>query len=288
MAANGFAFALCADDYGMTQGVSRGILDCALAGRISAASAMVNLPDWPRAAQAWTVAKPDADLGLHLNLTIGTPLTGFGSLASTGAFAGLIPLMGQAMRGLGRANIKAVQAEIEAQIDAFAAQAGRPPDHIDGHQHVHVLPGVRHALFGALAARGLGGIRIRNSADRPSRILRRGGAAAKALQVAALGAGFGRAARSRGFVINEGFSGFSDFDPLADCEPLFAGALTAHGTAHLVMCHPGYSDAELAGLDPVTQARDNELEYLCSDRFTALLFARHARLVRWSALSAVE
>ena len=228
---------------------------------------------------------PMPDLGLHLNLTVGTPLTELPLLTNNGAFAGLAPLIGDALRGLRNTERSAVQAEIVAQIDAFAAQAGRMPDHIDGHQHVHVLAGVRQALFGALDSRGLNGIRIRNSADRPSRILQRGGAAAKALQVAALGAGFGRAARSRGFVTNEGFAGFSDFDPLADCEPLFAGALKAPGTAHLIMCHPGHSDAELAGLDSVTQARDNELAFLCSDRFTVLLDARHARLERWSALS---
>ena len=63
MAANGFAFALCADDYGMSPGVSRGILDCARADRISAASAMVSLPDWPRAARDWNAAMPDARSG---------------------------------------------------------------------------------------------------------------------------------------------------------------------------------------------------------------------------------
>ena len=66
-----FEFTLCADDYGMTAGVSRGILDVAQAGCISAASAMTNMPDWRRAAAAWRAAAPAADLGLHVNLTLG-------------------------------------------------------------------------------------------------------------------------------------------------------------------------------------------------------------------------
>ena len=70
----GFDFILCADDYGMTEAVSRGLLEVAAAGRISAASAMASLPDWRRAARDWAAARPPVDLGLHVTLTVGAPL----------------------------------------------------------------------------------------------------------------------------------------------------------------------------------------------------------------------
>ena len=67
-------FILCADDYGMTEAVSRGLLEVAAAGRISAASAMASLPDWKRAARDWSASRPPVDLGLHVTLTVGAPL----------------------------------------------------------------------------------------------------------------------------------------------------------------------------------------------------------------------
>lgn len=148
-----FGFILCADDYGMTEAVSRGLLEVASAGRISAASAMASLPDWRRAARDWAAARPAADLGLHVTLTVGAPLGPMPRLAPGGEFPGLGTLAAAALsRRLPRDEI---EAEIGRQIDAFCDATGAAPTHVDGHQHVHVLPGVRAALFAALAARGL-------------------------------------------------------------------------------------------------------------------------------------
>ena len=41
---------LCADDYAMTEGISRAIGELAAAKRLSATSVMVNTPHWPAAA----------------------------------------------------------------------------------------------------------------------------------------------------------------------------------------------------------------------------------------------
>jgi predicted glycoside hydrolase/deacetylase ChbG (UPF0249 family) len=45
-----------------------------------------------------------------------------------------------------------------------------------------------------------------------------------------------------------------------------------------VMCHPGYSDAELAAVDPNTSSRENELKFLLSSRFDEVLAHAGARL----------
>lgn len=36
-----------------------------------------------------------------------------------------------------------VREELEAQLSRFRELLGRSPTHVDGHQHVHVLPGAR-------------------------------------------------------------------------------------------------------------------------------------------------
>lgn len=277
----GFDFILCADDYGMTEAVSRGLLDVAAAGRISAASAMASLPDWKRAARDWAATRPPVDLGLHVTLTVGAPLGAMPHFAPSGEFPGVGALAASALaRRLPREEI---EAEILRQIDAFCEATGAPPSHVDGHQHVHVLPGVRSALFSALARRNLQHTPLRDSSDAPTRIARRRALAGKALQVNALAVGFRGAARRAGHPLNDGFAGYSDFAPDGYDARRFATYLTAPGARHLVMCHPGRVDDALRRLDPVTEAREGELAFLLSDDFPELMAQEGARLVRYAA-----
>ncbi|HMN74072.1 MAG TPA: ChbG/HpnK family deacetylase [Rhodoblastus sp.] len=277
----GFDFILCADDYGMTEAVSRGLLEVAAAGRISAASAMASLPDWRRAARDWERTRPSVDLGLHVTLTVGAPLGAMPRLAPGGELPRLGALAAAALaRRLPRDEI---EAEIGRQIDAFCDATGAAPTHVDGHQHVHVLPGVRGALFAALARRDLLAVPVRDSSDAPARIARRRAFSAKAMKVNALAAGFRGAARRAGHTLNQGFAGYSDFSPERYDARQFGAYLTAPGPRHLVMCHPGRVDDALRRLDPVREARERERAFFLSDEFADLLAARGARLARHAA-----
>ncbi len=102
--------------------------------------------------------------------------------------------------------------------------------------------------------------------------------------MAALARGFRAKARAAGFTLNDGFSGFSDFDAKADYSADFASFLRAPGARPLIMCHPGHVDDELARLDPVTDSREAELAFLLSDRFTEILDAAGAKLARLSQM----
>nr|WP_244424578.1 ChbG/HpnK family deacetylase [Methylobacterium nodulans] len=260
---------LCADDYGLSPGVSRGILALARAGRLSATGAMTNLPSFGREAPALREFDGRIGLGLHLTLTAGTPLGAMPRLAPSGR----LPALGRLMRmafagGLDAAEIAA---EIARQLDAFERAIGRPPDFVDGHQHVHVLPGVRGALLLTLKTRGLAGrLWLRDPADRLAAILARP-SAPKAALVRALSLGFREAAGRAGFPTNRGFSGFSDFASGDGVAPAFERAFAALGPAPLVMCHPGEVDEGLRALDPVVESRPAELAYLASERFVAFL-----------------
>lgn len=262
------AFVLCADDFALTPGVSRGILSLAEQGRLSATGAMTNRPHWPLFAPALKALDGVVQAGVHLNLTLGAPLGSMPRLAP----AGVLPAFGALARAAltGRLPVDEVAAEIERQLDAFTAAFGRGPDFVDGHQHVHVLPGVRAALIAALARRGFAGkLWLRDPSDSLAAILTRRVAAPKALVIAALSGGFARAARRAGFALNEGFAGVSPFDPRRDFGSDFRRFLLAPGRRHLVMCHPGEVDAELHALDPVVATRPQELAFLASDRFAA-------------------
>jgi predicted glycoside hydrolase/deacetylase ChbG (UPF0249 family) len=255
---------LCADDYAMTEGISRAIGELAAARRLSATSVMVTSAHWPAAAPRLRVHRSHLSIGLHLNLTLGSPVGPMPRLAPAGAFPGARGLIVRACLGL--LDGREVRAEIERQLDRFEAGLEVPPDHIDGHQHMHVLPKVRGALLQAVQRRYPGRPPlIRDPADRLAAITARGVATTKAVSVGALAFGFARAARRRGLPVNDTFAGFSDFDVKVPYADELRSALSQPGRRHLVMCHPGHPDAELARLDPVVARRRMEYDALMAE-----------------------
>lgn len=264
---------LCADDYGLTEGVSRGILELAEAGRISATSAIATMPDWPRLGPALRPFRGRIGIGLHLNFTAAAPLGALPRLAPEGRLPALAGLLRAALTG--GLDPREIRAEIDRQLDTFTEAYGGPPDFLDGHQHVHVLPVIRPALLEALRKRGLRGrLWLRDPSDGVRPILRREVSARKALIVKSLALGFRRAARAGGFDTNEGFSGFSPFQAETPPERVFGQALRELGPRPLVMAHPGYADESLRALDPEVDSRPKEFAYLKSDAFGRLLEER--------------
>ena len=272
---------LCADDYALSPGVTLGILDALAKGRLNATGAMTNRPLWKEAAPDVAGFADRADIGLHLNLTFGAPLGAMPNLAPSGVLPMLRPFLKAARAGL--LPREEVRAEIARQLDAFEDAMGRPPDFVDGHQHVQVLPGVRDWLLEELVKRGLAGrLWLRDSSDRLPRILARRVELPKALVLAALGRGFAAQAHGLGFHTNEGFAGFSAFDLRRDYGRDFARYLVRPGARHLVMCHPGHVDSDPSAGDDVREPRARELEFLLSDRFAHGLGAAGFHLHRWS------
>lgn len=268
---------LCADDYGLNDGVTSAILDLAARGRISATSCMTNAPGWPEAAARLKPFAGRIGIGLHLTLTWGAPLGPLPHLAPDGRLPSLGGLARRVFTGrlpgreVGQEVGEEVGEEIGRQLDAFSAALGREPDFVDGHQHAHVLPVVRGALLAALGRRRLHGRPwIRDPADRPAAILARRLAAPKALVVALLARGFGEAVRRAGFGTNRGFSGFSPFDPTRPVGPDMARFLSRLGASPLVMCHPGGPGGDPGG-DAIAAARIAEYAYLGSPDFASLL-----------------
>ncbi|RFB81319.1 ChbG/HpnK family deacetylase [Methylovirgula sp. 4M-Z18] len=278
-----FDFALCADDFALSPAVSRGILEALAAGRVTATSVMTTRPSWPHVAADVKAYADRVDIGLHLNLTMGRPCEAMPTFAPNGNLPLMSALLPRARRGeLPEAEIRA---EIARQCDAFEAAMGCAPDFVDGHQHVQILPGIRDWLLEDMARRGWQGRAwIRDSSDALARILLRRNSYKKALMLKFLARGFADLARGRGFAVNDGFAGFSHFDAARDYSADFKHYLQYPGRTHLVMCHPGYVDDELASLDQVTATREHELRFLLSERFVEALKQNGARLRRMSEM----
>lgn len=281
-----------ADDYALSPGVSRGILTLIEQGRVSATSCMTACPGWPEQAGWLRAVDGRADLGLHLTLTDQTPAGPLPTLAPTGRLPPVGRLIGLSLRGglavpAARADIAA---EIDRQLDLFETHMGRPPDHVDGHQHVHVLPGIRGVLLDILARR-YGGLPperrpyVRNCAEAPLALWRRGVEPVKAQIIAALSAGLAEAARRRGFASNRSFRGVYGFGAKADFPALMARFLSPAQTGALVMVHPAQIDPLLAGIDPVVESRYIEQDYLAGPAFAALLDRLGLRVARFRAIA---
>jgi chitin disaccharide deacetylase len=117
------------------------------------------------------------------------------------------------------------------------------------------------------------------------RIVKRGRFVQKALAIGGLATGFAGAVHKAGFLTNDGFAGFSSFDPAQDYALDFATYLVAPGARHLVMCHPGEIDEELPKIDPVVETRPQELSFLLSDRASEIMATAGMSLARLRPLA---
>jgi predicted glycoside hydrolase/deacetylase ChbG (UPF0249 family) len=128
-----------ADDYGYFDGVSRGILKAHREGVVSATGILATSEDFESHVE-WLGEAPHLDVGVHLNLTCGVPLTQAYRRKLTrigGEFSSAASLL----RGLlGRSiGLREVEIEWRAQIRR-CIEAGLRPCFLNSHEHVHVLP----------------------------------------------------------------------------------------------------------------------------------------------------
>jgi len=275
---------LCADDYAIAPGVSRAIADLIRRDRLTATSCMAISPFWPEHAGWLQTLRERADIGLHLTLTDAAPLSAMPHLAPRGRLPGLGRLLALAL--LRRLDATEIAGEVDRQIDRFVSNFGHPPDYIDGHLHVHQLPIVRDIV--ADRVRSLPNAYVRVCTEPASAILRRGIAVPRALVISALGKGFRRQIDRARIPANRRFAGVRDFDERQPYRALMRRFLYSAPPGLLVMCHAGIADADLAAVDRVTTARDEEYRYLASDEFPADLAAAGVVLSRFKALAAPE
>jgi predicted glycoside hydrolase/deacetylase ChbG (UPF0249 family) len=263
---------LCADDYGASPSISAGIDALARAGRLQAVSCMVTSPHWAEAAQALVDWPPDISLGLHFNLTEGQPLSP--ELRQRWAsFPGLNKVL--LLAGLRALPARAVASEWQAQWGLFADTLnalGLKAGHLDGHQHVHHLPGVRPHVVHTAAQHGLA---VRHC----GRILGPGGALKRRVIEATGGRRLRPLLARAGLAFNPNLTGAYDFQA-GEYRALFRQWLSALpvGEPTLLFCHPGQAFQPGEPIDPIAQARVRELNYLASDAFTADLAAAGVRL----------
>jgi predicted glycoside hydrolase/deacetylase ChbG (UPF0249 family) len=137
-----------ADDFGLTRGVSEGILTAHRLGIITSTTVLVT-GDLDRELLA-AARDSGLGLGLHVNLTLGKPLTRARSLVDRSG-----RLLRDPRRAAAGADPREIRAEVEAQIERFERLVRRPPTHLDTHHHVGLCPPVREVVLEVARRRGL-------------------------------------------------------------------------------------------------------------------------------------
>jgi predicted glycoside hydrolase/deacetylase ChbG (UPF0249 family) len=255
----------------MSELINTAIRDLVVRGRLNATSALVGGPGMYRSEAAslrlLNSAGPRVAIGLHVGLT--APLRavskGFAPTRN-GTFLPLPQTMRHAL--MRRFDPGLLREEIGRQMQRFVDLFGQPPDFVDGHHHVHLMPQVREAVLQVVKEQAPGAWLRQCGRAVP---LRERFSDRKALLLDILSRRFRHRAAALGLRTNPAFAGTYDFRPDTDYADVFPRFIDGLPDAGLVMCHPGFVDLELERLDRLTTLREREYAFFAGDAFPAML-----------------
>lgn len=309
---------LHADDFGMNEAVTQGILRAFTQGLLTSASVLANGPDSHSALGTFRTLFADSqrrllpsaavrrqlgddlspfDLGVHLNLTQGRPLTGSkypaALLNREGLFPGVWRLFSRLQRGAVQYR-PGILAELSAQIQ-FVRDHGVEVTHVNGHQYIEMLPGIAELIPELLNQHGIRVVRVAQEEHLWRTVLLRGWGC---FPFRWLLAHVKRSCAGRCKRIFEGTSavwanryfgtmhaGYVDLGLIAR----FLEATSAEDCVEIGL-HPGQIPSRAARLpsagwaDPLSAVRHRELEWLVSPALGELLAAHQCTLSRLRAL----
>jgi predicted glycoside hydrolase/deacetylase ChbG (UPF0249 family) len=268
-----------ADDFGYFDHVSDGILDCVDAGAVTATGVMTNSPAFAMHAERLQ-ERPGVDIGVHLTLTSGEPLTREMRHATT-RWAGRFPSKWSIVKAVMSRQITGVmvQAEWRHQIERCLS-SGLRPVFLNSHEHLHMLPPLFEQVMGLASEFGIRHVR-RSLPEKPSTASP--GALVRDAALWALGSATGnRQAASEPRLVGMGISGRIDLAYLRTMLPRLEPACT-----YELMCHPGRPPLS-ASIPPELLAYhgwEQERSTFTSQAFRELLHTANVRLLRFRDLA---
>lgn len=275
--------------WGWAEGVNRGIAEAHRNGIVTSASLLATGGAFESAVKL-ARKTPALGIGVHLNLSDGKPLAPADAVPSLvnerGEFLGGPEniLLRMARRKL---RLKEVEREWELQIQKIS-EAGIQATHLDGHKHVHMLPGLFEIALRLAKRHGIAAVRVSHEAsplrsalsagrNQNAPVVLKQGVQARALKL------FVRDARamaeSAGIATADYFCGIAQ-----------TGELTIEGVGQLLrslpegttemMCHPGFIDAELEkSATRLQDSRETEVAILTDRGIRNLVASQGIRLI---------
>lgn len=247
-----------ADDFGRARGVNAGIARAHREGIVTATTLMVTAA---LAEDAARIARelPALDVGVHLTLTYGRPLSDAARVPSLIEPDGTFPRLPGAFLGSGRAERAEALIEYRAQHARATALLGHAPTHLDTHHWLHDEPALEWAVV-ALAQETGAAVRPHDDAQRDR--LR--------------AAGVRTVDRYRRDFQHAGQVDVATLERILGELP---DGVTELG------CHPGEADAELARTSAYAALRVEELASLTDPRVRAAIARRGIALSTYADLA---
>ncbi|MBI2197102.1 MAG: ChbG/HpnK family deacetylase [Candidatus Rokubacteria bacterium] len=242
-----------ADDFGLTAGVSRGILHACRHGIVTSTTLIANRPLDPALLEG--LQDSGLGVGLHVNLTLGAPVSPAARVPSLVDGEGCFIRDARAVAE--RVKVDEARIELGAQIDAFRGIMGRFPTHLDSHHHVgRHEPLLELMLFFARAIN----VPMR-AQDAPGR----------------------QAALKAGVRTPDHFMGESGPEPYWSRERVLEQLRVLPEGVSEFMTHPGYYDEDLAH-SRYGKQRETEIEGLTDPAARELIAREGIRLASFSNL----
>ena len=151
-----------ADDYGLTEGISRGILHAHREGIVTSTSVIALGPAYPKVA-SWLADEGDLGVGVHL-AAVGEdpPLLSAREIPSLVGKRGHLcetygGFVGRAL--LGRIDPDELRLEFTAQLECVK-ELGLPITHLDAHQHLQLWPAVCSVVLDLATRFGVPAVRV--------------------------------------------------------------------------------------------------------------------------------
>jgi hopanoid biosynthesis associated protein HpnK len=274
-----------ADDFGISRGVNRGIVEAHQQGLVTSASLMANLPSADDALTRAAIC-PNLGIGLHLTLTAGRPLTPPEQVPTLvdgeGSFHPLGTLL--ARLSLGKVDTDDLRRELSAQVK-WSLKRGVRPDHLDSHHHVHIHPRVTPTVMALAREHGVGWVRCPMERGPSPALLRLPAQdAARTVAISTFGlltrlaiarSGLHTTRQFRGIGLGPGFDQHRLLSLIEQLPP---------GLTEL-MTHPGYPDDELLRLTVFGDGRDRELSALTAPATRDAVRRRRIRLTSFTWLT---
>ena len=238
-----------ADDFGLTAGVNRAIVDLHQAGVLTSTSLMARAKATKEAIHI-ALATPSLGVGCHVVLVDGEPVLPPREIPTlVDQRTGHLHLtLGAFLRRLftGRINPTEIEAETAAQISYLQAN-GVALTHIDTHKHTHMFPAVLRPVLRAARTAGIHAVRrpfeptwsLRATQGAPW--LRR----AQVNLLRRLEPAFQRIVAEEGFVTTDGVLGMLATGTL-DSNAISTLLKSIPSETWELVTHPGYNDADLA------------------------------------------
>jgi chitin disaccharide deacetylase len=285
-----------ADDFGLTSGVNRAIVEAHEGGIVTSATLMANGQAFDEAISL-ARSRPRLGVGCHIVLVDGTPLvrqtarqTLLDPRASAGGTLRFREGIGSfaALAVIGRLDEDEIEAEALAQIGRLQA-SGIVVTHLDSHKHTHMFPRVFKPLLRAAQACGVKAIRNPFERVRASQLAARPGLWRRWMAVGilqTLAKEFRQTVQRAGMITPDGTFAIMATGTLDERSLRRMVERLPEGNWELV-CHPGYDDADLRNVHTrLRESREQELRILTSPTTRELLTAHGVEIISYHELAA--